>query len=429
MNTKTSLVLAGSALASLSVPRAIIGGRAGVRADASDPRALFAQLNQAFEEFKATNDQAVGAKVDALVTEKVTRIDGVISELQAALDQVNARMVHSQISEDEKGRRLSPEASAYINAFDQFMRKGDANMKPEVYAALNKGVAEQGGFLTPVEWDRTITAALKVISAVRQYATVQPIGTVGYSQLFSDGVVGSGWVGETAARPATTTPGFTSLSWDFGEIYANPQASQGFIDDAAINTEDWLANEVQTEFARQEGLAFISGDGTNKPRGFATYVTGAANAARHPGGAIELVNSGAAADVTADAILTLIYALPAMYSGNARFFANRLTVSRFRKMKDGQGNYLWQPSFAADQPATLAGQAIVDLPDLPNVGAGTIPLFWGDMRETYLVLDRMGIRVLRDPFTNKPFVGFYTTKRVGGGVKNPKAMKGMLIGA
>ena len=167
----------------------------------------------------------------------------------------------------------------------------------------------------------------------------------------------------------------------------------------------------------------------NKPYGILTYVTGGTNAARHPWGAIPTVNTGDATKLTLDGFIDLIYNLPAAFQGNAKLFMNRQSVATARKIKDAAGGYLWQPSVEAGQPATLAGAPIVDLPDMGNVAANAIVALYGDMAATYVVVDRIGIRVLRDAYTNKPFVGFYTTKRVGGGVKNPEPMRALKVAA
>lgn len=184
---------------------------------------------------------------------------------------------------------------------------------------------------------------------------------------------------------------------------------------------------MDTEFARQEGIAFLSGNGTNKPHGILTYVEGEANAARHPYGAIKVANSGHASQLTGDGLLDLIYSLPSEFTANAKLFINRQSMLAARKLKDGQGNYMWQPSYASGQPQTLGGEAVVEVPGMAAVAANAIAALYGDMDATYLVIDRIGIRVLRDPYTNKPFVHFYTTKRVGGGVHNPEPMRALRI--
>lgn len=399
-------------------PRAV--AQFGLRADTSDPKAMITALNKAFEEFKAAHDEKLKAKADdTVVNDKLSKIDASIDGFQKIIDDLNAKIAAQATGGVIGDLPADPE---YVKAFKAHMRKGD------VQAALQKAVDADGGYLAPIEWDRTITGKLKEISPIRANARVISITTAGFKKLFTDRAVGSGWVGETASRPATSTPQFAQLDFTPGEIYANPAISQQMLDDAAVDLEAWLRDEVDTEFARQEGIAFVSGNGTNKPFGILTYVTGAANAAKHPWGAIEVVNSGAAAAVTSDALIDLIYAVPASYRANAKFYMNRLSQGSVRKLKDGQGNYLWQPSYQVGQPATLLGEPIIEVPDMPAIGAGNIAALYGDMFETYLVVDRVGIRVLRDPYTNKPFVHFYTTKRVGGGVNNPDSMKALKIG-
>jgi HK97 family phage major capsid protein len=407
-------------------------GRAGllaVRAEAAPKTGTVADLAVAFEAFKTAHtaqlDELKTGKADVVTAEKVDRIDAEVANLQAFIDKQAALTASATLN----GGKEAPRDPEYTAQFEAYFKRGVETAKlEEVRAAATKTDGE-GGYLAPIEWDRTVGKRLKQVSPIRQFASVQTISGAGYRTLFSDRNVGSGWVGETGARPATTTPGLTSLDFGLGELYANPAASQGLIDDAEVNIEEWLADEVSVEFDRQEGIAFLSGDGVNKPHGVLTYITGGANAARHPYGAITTVNSGAASALTGDGLLNLIYALPAEYTGNARFFMNRGTQSAARKLKDGQGNYLWQPSFAAGQPSTLAGEAIIDIPAMPAVAASAVAALYGDMAETYQVIDRIGIRVLRDPYTNKPFVHFYTTKRVGGGVKNPDAMKALVIAA
>ncbi len=173
----------------------------------------------------------------------------------------------------------------------------------------------------------------------------------------------------------------------------------------------------------------MSGNGANKPNGVLTYVTGGANAAAHPFGDIKTVNSGAAGALTPDGILNLVYALPSAFTQNATFIMNRATQGAIRKLKDGQGNYLWQPATVAGQPATLNGFPIEEMAAMPDIAAGAKPVLFGDFRRGYLIIDRIGVRVLRDPYTNKPYVMFYTTKRVGGGLLNPEVLKAMNVSA
>lgn len=403
------------------IPRGIVS----VRADsgAPDVKALIEGVNKAFADFKAENDKRLDAiKAGAAssdLTAKVETINADVSKLQAAVDEANIKLAAAQMNGAGSGNHIKDKE--YTEAFNAHFKRGD------VQAALNKGASDQGGYLAPVEWDRSITDKLVLVSPMRQIASVQSISTAGFSKLFNKRGTTSGWVGEADARTGTATPTFGSLTYATGELYANPAATQQMLDDSAVDLESWLAGEVETEFAYQEGLAFVSGNGTNKPNGILTYITGGANAAVHPYGAITLTNSGDAALVKADGIISLIHALPSAFTGNARFIMNRTTLAAVRLLKDGQGNYLWQPSYIAGQPSTLCGFPVTEVPDMPNVAAGACPILFGDFARGYLVVDRTGVRVLRDPFTNKPYVSFYTTKRVGGGLLNPEVIKGLKI--
>ncbi|MCU1196145.1 phage major capsid protein [Stenotrophomonas maltophilia] len=404
------------------VPRGLVSVRAE-GANQPDVKALVESLNKAFADFKAEHtkqlEEIKKGNADALQALKVDNINADITRLQAAVDQANTQMAAFQMGGGSAGSGVAD--AEYTEAFRAHFRKG------EVQAALNKGADNEGGYLAPVEWDRTITDRLVILSDMRQLATVQPCSGAGLTKLFNMGGTASGWVGEAAPRPQTGTAQFAVLGFGWGEIYANPAATQQLLDDAEIDLEAWLAGEVETEFAKQEGDAFWSGDGVNKPFGILTYVDGGANAAKHPFGAIKAVNSGLAAGINGDSILDLVYDLPSAFTAGAKFSMNRKTQGVVRKLKDAQGNYLWQPSLVAGQPSTLAGFAVQDVAAVPDVAANAIAMLFGDFKQTYTVYDRKGVRVLRDPYTNKPYVMFYTTKRVGGGVHNPEPMRALKI--
>ncbi|MBP7619368.1 MAG: phage major capsid protein [Gemmatimonadales bacterium] len=391
----------------------------GARADAT-PNAILAELQVAVKAMRdelAADIQALKkGQEDVVRSEKIERINADVGRMQAEVDRLNVLLAASSVG---AGGAKPLRDAEYSQAFAAHFRRGD------VQASLNKGVASEGGHLAPVEWDRTIIDKLRLISPMRQVCGQISISGAGFSKLFNQAGTTSGWVGETAARPTTNTPTFGTLTYTPMELYANPNATQQMLDDAEIDLESWLAGEVETEFARAENLAFVSGAAATQPKGIMTYVTGGANAAEHPYGAILLTNSGLAAAIAADPIIDLIYALPQAFQGNARFGMNRNTLAVVRKLKDGDGNYLWQPSYQAGQPSQLAGYPVTEIPDMPNIAANAVPILFGDFQRTYLIVDRIGTRVLRDPFTNKPYVQFYTTKRVGGGLLNPETMRGL----
>lgn len=401
-------------------------GIVAVRADAAgDLKPVLASLQKDWTEFKATlaeKDKELAKKFDDVVTtEKLDKVSASVLDLQAAVDQANTKLAAMSVGAGGPGPLRDAE---YTEAFRAHFRKG------EVQAALNKGVDSEGGYLTPVEWDRTITDKLLLVSPMRQIASIQTISTSGFRKLFNNRGMGSGWVGETAARPQTSTPTLSPLNYALGEIYANPAATQQILDDAEINLEEWIASEVEAEFSYQEGLAFVSGNGVNKPAGFLTYVTGAANAAVHPWGAIPTgVTASSAATLTSDNIIDLIYSLPGQFTAEARFVMNRSSMAGVMKMKDSAGWPIWQPSLTAGQPSTLVGFPVTEMPAMPTIVANAFPIAFGDFRRGYLIIDRIGIRVLRDPFTNKPYVYFYTTKRVGGGLLNPEVLRVLRMAA
>jgi HK97 family phage major capsid protein len=416
---KTPAMLALAASSALAMPRAIAAST--IRMDGADPKTLIEEIGRQVTAMREKQD-ALSAKVDPLDTAQIAAMNESIGTMQSTLDGFAAQMAAAKLGQG--GGPKQPESPEYSAAFNAHIRKN------EVSAAMSVGSNPDGGYTAPVEWDRTIQGRLKLISPMRQYSTVETVGTAGFVKLFNDRAVGSGWVGETASRPATSTPQLSPLTFGNGEIYAFPFVTQQLLDDSQIDIEGWLSGEVATEFDRQEAIAFLSGNGVNKPQGLLNYITGGSAAAIHPWGDIKSLNSGTAAAVDKpDNIVKLVYSLPTQYQGNARFFANLNTHGTLRLLKDGQGNYLWQPSYQAGEPATLMGRPLVEMPDLPDIAAGSFSLLYGDMAETYLIMDRVGVRVIRDALTNKPFIGFYTTKRVGGGVKNPDAMKALKTSA
>jgi HK97 family phage major capsid protein len=415
-----TLMMIASAMA-MTAQASVTRGIVNVRADI-DVKATVEALNKAFADFRTEHtkqlEEVKKGNNDALQALKVDAINAQISELQAAIDTANTQMAAAQMGGVTGQRQLKDRE--YSDAFQAHMQRG------EIQASLNKGAAAEGGFTVPVEWDRTITDKLVIVSPMRDLCTVQPVSGAGYKKLINLRGTGSGWVGETAARPETSTPQFAEQAYGWGEIYANPSATQQMLDDSELDLEKWLAGEVDTEFSFQENKAFVSGDGTNKPRGLLTYAAGGTGL--HPLGGIATVVSGGVGAITTDAIMNLVYALPAAFTNGAKFALNRNTHLALRKLKDGQNNYIWQPSLVAGQPATLAGYALAEVNDMPDIATNALSIAFGDFKRAYKIFDRVGVRVLRDPYTNKPYVSFYTTKRVGGGLENPECMKFMKIG-
>jgi HK97 family phage major capsid protein len=317
----------------------------------------------------------------------------------------------------------------YSTAFASYTRRGDsedmlrtANATGERAAirnAMSVGSNTDGGYVAPVEWDRQLYQRQRANSPMRRLATVQVTSVGAFTSLWSDDSFGSGWVGETAARPATTSPQLSPISFAAGEIYANLAASQRLLDDAAINIETWLTDGLEREFTRQESIAFISGDGVNKPAGLLTFAPGQVNEASHPGGSLTEV----AGAVSYDGLIDFSYGLGAPYRQNASWLMSSLTAAVIAKLKDANGQPIWREGLVVGQPATLLGRPVEIDEGMPAPDAGNDAIAFGDFKAGYLINDRFGTRILRDPYTNKPFVMFYATKRVGAGVLDPNAIR------
>lgn len=313
-----------------------------------------------------------------------------------------------------------PEGDA---GFGGFLRAGTGAVEAK---ALSGASDAGGGYAVPREIDALIDATLKAVSPIRAIATVVTVGTSGYRKLVASGGFKSGWAAETAARPETDTPTFNEVAPPMGDLYANPAASQAMLDDAAFDVEAWLAGEVAREFAAAEGAAFVNGNGTNKPRGFLTLATSTAGDATRPFGQLQYLASGAAGGFAAnpeEKLIDLVQSLRAPYRQGASWVMNSATLARIRKFKTSDGQLLWAPGIAAGQPATLLGYPVVEAEDMPDIAANSLSIAFGNFQAGYLIAERGETQVLRDPFSNKPFVHFYCTKRVGGMVSNSEAIK------
>lgn len=404
-------------------------GIVGVRADASDPNKVFADLRQAVEAMQEANDKRLTdlekGMSDVVQDEKVDRINASVTEFEKALNDLNAKISAMQIGGG--GDAIGPEAAEHAKAFNTFFRKGpDAGLRElEAKASLNTSSDPDGGYVVPEETESTIDRVLGTVSNVRSVARTMTISAPTYKKLVNMGGANSGWVGEKDSREETSTPNLREIAIEAQEIYANPAATQTLLDDSRIDIAAWIADEVSIEFAEQEGAAFVSGDGNKKPRGFLDYDK-VANAS-HAWGKTGFVTSGKAsgfADTApADALIALYYALKSGYRNNATWMLSDAVVETVRKFKDGQGNYLWAAPAAAGGVPTILNKPVVTDDNMPALGANNFPVAFGDFNRAYLIIDRAGIRVLRDPYTNKPYVMFYTTKRVGGGMTNFEALK------
>jgi len=405
-----------------------------------EARAAMHEMMAAFEAFKGANDARLDeierkSSADTLLEEKVARIDQAVSSAQARLDRVMSEARRPSLGD---GGAVAPSVSAFGRstspdgggmeakaAWNGYLRAGQSHgleLKTGLSSASNSG-----GYVVPPETERAIERRLMAGSPMREIATVRTVASGVFRKPVSTAGIASGWVAETAARPETDPATLALLEFPSADLYASPAATQSLLDDAMINLDEWLAAEVEDAFAAQETTAFVTGNGTNKPKGFLSYSIVAD--ASHAWGDIGYVASGAAGafaeDDPADALLDLIYAPKAQYRPNGRFVMNRRTVSAVRKFKDADGNYIWAPATRAGETASLLGYPVTEIETMPDIAANSASIAFGDFQRGYLIVDRAGVRVLRDPYSAKPYVLFYTTKRVGGGVQNFDAIKVM----
>jgi HK97 family phage major capsid protein len=317
---------------------------------------------------------------------------------------------------------------AYKPAFLAFLRRGGHNgdtLPQEIRAAMSVGSDPDGGYLVPPDMSGRMVSLIYESSPIRQIASVTTTRGNEITGRNDLAEADAAWVGETAARPATTTPTVGEWKIPVHEMYANPGATQTLIDDSMVSMEDWLNGKVADKMARLEATAFVSGNGVGKPRGFLDYAHASAPTAAAWQRVEQTntgVNGGFHATLPGDVFHTTIGKTKAAYLAAARWVMNRTVLAATRKIKDGDGTYLWEKSFQAGQPFQLLGYPVTLAEDMPAIATDSLSMGFGDFRG-YQIVDRIGIRVLRDPYTNKPYVQFYTTKRVGGDVVNFEALK------
>jgi HK97 family phage major capsid protein len=359
-------------------------------------------LEESFAQFE---DDGVAALKAELETLKAKIASGVIAAQRPALDGVK-----------------SAEASSFV---DLYLRRGiESGLQTKAIGSSSDAI---GGYAVPQEIDAQIDATLTAISPIRAIANVVKVGSAGYRKLIASGGTPSGFVGFEDARPETNTPTFTEVVPPSGDLYANPAVSQQMLDDAMFDVEKFLAGEIATEFARAEGEAFVSGTGVNQPLGFLSSPTSAALDSARPMGALQTIGTGVAGGFAAsepeDVLIDLVQSLRSPYRQGAVFVMNSATAAKIRKFKTADGAFLFQPSLAAGQPATLLGYPLIEAEDMPDIAAGSLSIAFGNFKAGYVIAERNATTILRDPYTHKPYVHFYAMKRVGGQVVNSEAIK------
>ncbi len=450
--------------------------------DATEIKTAFTELHTAFDVFKTKNDEALEERAmkgdipadlketldklhatmetrEAELVESKKREDAAKAELEKheeRMDELETALARSGASGEpsdadklklregacqliladsyDKGRPIDLQPhqvdeldivafKAYSDNFITYLRRDSdkfmsASGIPDMETRLLSVDRDPGGgYWVKPEMSARIATIVRETSPVREFSTVETIGSDSLELIVDEDQAGFGWVSEQATRPETTTPDIGKQTIHAHELYAEPRVTQKLLDDAGFNVENWLALKVADRFARAENTAHVNGTGVGQPRGILTYPAGTAR------GQIDQINSGSSGAVTADGLLDLIYSLKGPYLRNARFMMQRLTIRDVRKLKDGQSQYLWAPGLQPGEPSLLLGYPVHQADDVAAISAGSLSIIFGDFSRGYTIVDRIGIRVLRDPYTTKPYIKLYTTRRTGGDVVIFEALK------
>ncbi|MXO86178.1 phage major capsid protein [Altererythrobacter aurantiacus] len=356
----------------------------------------------------------------------IAALRGDVDDVKSRLDKVARAATRPAIAANPAAETAeAAEVKGFVNGY---LRQG---RETEIKSMSGVNPSD-GGYAVPKQIDAMIARELTEISPIRDLAQVVQTGTAGYRKLVTTGGTASGWVSETASRPNTDTPSFAEIAPPSGELYANPAASQSMLDDAGFDLESWLASEIAMEFARAEGAAFVNGTGIDQPAGFLAAPTSTAADGVRSFGTLQYIGSGDAEgfDSAPDArLIDLVHTMKAGHRQGASFVMNSATLAEVRKLKTADGAFLWQPGLVEGQPDRLLGYPVVEAEDMPDIASGAFPIAFGNFRHGYLIAERSATQILRDPFTNKPFVHFYATKRIGGQVLDSAAVKLLKIEA
>lgn len=383
-------------------------------------------MGTAFEEFKKTNDVRLKqieskGEADPLIEGAIEKLNKEMDAKQDTIDKIEATMKRVAAGATE-GKEVDLAAKAHKEHFEKFVRSGDeAGLLDAQMKSLSVGVDSDGGYTVTPETSSEILRTITETSPIRQIAAIQTIGTDSFQQLRrTGGAATGGWVTEKGTRGESNTPTLGRLDIPVHEQFAMPAATQKLLDDSSINIESWLGMEISDILSETENTSFVLGNGVGKPRGFLAYDAGTADEQ------IQQIVSGTSGEVTADGLINVQTALKEGYQAGANWVMSRTTRGLIRLLKDtgsGTDQYMWQPGLTAGEPDTLLAKPITLASDMPAAGANSLSIAYGDFRRGYKIVDRSGVTILRDPFTNKPFVLFYAVKRVGGAVVNFEAIK------
>ncbi len=398
--------------------------------DSVEVKSAAETLARAFEDYKAVNDQRLlelerKGSSDPLLGEKLGRLDGVMTQLQDEVSRVKTALKRPAFA----GAAADEPASEYKQGFLRYVAKGHETELQQLQTKDMSVINDpNGGYMVPVEMaDRIVTRQYDT-TPLRQLATVMNVTSEAVEMLRDTNEPDALWASELATRSDTLEGTLGRIRIPAHELYAQPRATQKLLDDAVINVEEWLINKVADRFARRENNAFVVGDGIAQPRGFASYTTQATGDATRAWGVLEHVVTGVdgafPSSNPGDLLITLMHKLRVGYMANAAWLMPRAVAEQIRRFKENSTNaYLWQPGLQAGNPATLLGFPIQLAEDMPALATNSLSVAFGNFAEGYTIVDRLGIRVLRDPYTAAPFVRFRCSKRVGGDVTNFEAIK------
>ena len=423
------------------------------------------KIATAFEEYKKTNDQRIEAikkgqptgDLDAKLAKMDEHIEA-LNEQKSRLEKMETKLARpGALGGSGEKRGESAEALAYKSAFVAWVRNpedperrmalhqrakelrrveakagGDDDGFETRAASASTGTGSAGGFALPESIERQIAQLSLDVSPIRQIATVRTVGSPDYKELFDVNGAAFEWVGEGDTRNGTNTSDLAEVAPTFGMASAKPKASEESLDDLFFDVESWLVSSASDAIGQGEGAAFVSGNGTKKPTGFLAGPAPVATAdATRAFGTLQYIASGQAAALPTnpDLFYDIVYALRARYRANARWVTSKLILAALRKYKDGNGQYLWQPSLQVGEPSLFLGYPVTEAEDMPALAANAFPLAFGDFKEGYLIADRVGMRMTRDEITEPGFVKFYVRRRVGGKLRNTQAIKLLKIAA
>lgn len=419
----------------------------GARNEAPEVSAMMEKFNKTFADFRAENDARLKDleknKADPLQAEKVEKINASLSDIQDEIKKIMEKQAAAELAgagavvdlqakardfSKTVGQNVSAEdLGKYANGLDVYMRMGDQNRRfSEVKNVMEIGSDPAGGFFVTPDMSGRIIKKIFESSPARQMFSVTSIGTDAMEGMIDRGDLDSGWVGEKQARNETQTTEVGKWTIPVNEQYAMPKVTQKMLDDAGFDVESWLSGKVADKFTRAENSATFTGDGVLKPRGMLTYSTVTTDDATRAWQVWQHIASGSTSGISnTDFLINLVMSLKGAYRANASWVMNRKSIGYIRTLKDGQGNYLWQPDFTKLLNGSLLGYAINEAADMPDIASNALAIGFGDWKSAYQIVDRAGIRVLRDPFTEKGFVKLYTTKRMGGDALDFEAAKFM----